>query len=101
LLSSAHAFELIGLAYFLGGKVMSRRRQFPQVLDWEPTSTERYFLMVGMKCGTCGHELGKDEKFWRRETQVSYMRGEDEVEIKCCACKDKDVTRPSDTRERR
>ena len=63
------------------------KRRYPVVLDWEPASTEQYWLMVGMKCGSCDHLLGKNEKFWRRETQVSYMRGEDEVEIKCAECK--------------
>jgi hypothetical protein len=62
------------------------RKQYPMELEWEKTSTDRYFLMAGMKCGTCDHVLGEDEIFWRREKQVSYMRGDDEVEIKCANC---------------
>jgi hypothetical protein len=62
------------------------RRRYPQTSDWEQASTENYWLMEGMKCGTCDHKFGKDEKFWRRETQVSYMRGDDEVESICTEC---------------
>ncbi len=61
------------------------RKQYPVQGKWGLSDTNAYFLMAGQKA-TCGHVLGKKEKFWRRETQVSYMRGDDEVESRCLQC---------------
>jgi len=69
---------------------MSKKR-YPVELDWELASTENYTGMVGLKCGSCDHRFGKNEQFWRQETQVSYMRGDDEVDWKCLACKPKEA----------
>ena len=63
------------------------RRSYPQTGSWERADTDRFFLMEGEKCMRCPHVFGKDEKFWRQETQVSYMRGDDEVESICDDCK--------------
>jgi hypothetical protein len=65
------------------------RRSYPEVNDWEQLSTENYFPMAGRKCAECPHVFGKNEKFWRRETRVSYFRGEDECYDICQECKAK------------
>ena len=60
-------------------------RHYPQVGTWSRTSRECYFLIL--KCDGCDKKFGPHEKYWRRETQVSWFRGDDEVESLCDHCK--------------
>ena len=59
--------------------------RYPQVSEWQETSTETY--PYSSPCMKCGHKHIKGERFLRRETQVSYFRGDDEVETICESCK--------------
>jgi len=61
-------------------------RRYPIVLSWEKATTEEYTGMADDKCDRCGQTLGKDKPFWRRETQVSWFRGDDEVKVLCLSC---------------
>lgn len=61
------------------------RRKYPQIEPWERTSKERHFLIEA--CKKCGHQFSPTEKFWIREARVSYMRGDDEVEVLCDPCR--------------
>ena len=62
------------------------RRKYPTVGPWETESTERTFLLAGKKCPKCDHIFGKKETYWRRETEVNWFRGDDEVEYMCSDC---------------
>jgi hypothetical protein len=39
-----------------------------------------------LKCDTCGNAIGKHDQYCVVETQVSYMRGDDEVAVYCVVC---------------
>lgn len=62
------------------------KQKYPIVLPWQKASTENYTMMADTPCGGCGEKLGKKTEFWRRETQVSWLRGDDEVESRCLKC---------------
>lgn len=60
------------------------RQRYPVVGEWEETSKDTYPFPP--PCMKCGHVYDDTEKFLRRETQMSYMRGDDEVETLCQKC---------------
>lgn len=66
------------------------KRNYPTPwTDWYLVSTDNWIGFVGKFCRQCPHQFGKDEKFWKRERQISWMRGDDQVEGICIACKAK------------
>jgi hypothetical protein len=67
----------------MGGEPMSRR--YPKEMPWKQTTRETYPGCT--HCQKCGREFGHREVYWRREIKVSYMRGDDEVEMLCDGCK--------------
>ena len=72
------------------------KRHYPFTGDWQLQSTEVYTGVVGMKCARCPHRFGKREKFWRRETQVNWFRGDDESEDVCNSCHAAEVMSTAD-----
>lgn len=65
---------------------MSKHRRYPSVGPWVKASTSRYVMMDTYPCDACHEPLGKNTEFMRRETQVSWFRGEDEVEAVHTGC---------------
>ncbi len=61
------------------------RRDYPVTGEWEIWTRENRPGCT--HCQKCGIEFGRREKFFLRETQVSWMRGDDEVEYFHERCK--------------
>jgi hypothetical protein len=62
--------------------------KYPIEGEWRKASTANYIGMAG-RHARCGHLLGKNETFWRKETHVSWFRGEDIVDSRCASCHEK------------
>jgi hypothetical protein len=66
---------------------MAKKKNYPIVGSWQQTTVE---VRSGCtRCDECDRQFEKREKFWLREIQTSYFRGDDEVEHICDACKKK------------